>query len=533
MHVPALVQVLAPNPGPPPPRVESVATAPQVLSQVPSQRSLEPRLVSERISYIPLSASRVTTAAAFAAAGTAATGQSCQAPATSIQTAPSLPRAVSPVAPLRSAQTSLISTGPAPVASLLVPAGPAAAAGPATPSKVPVTVEVEVKQKRVEVEVVQKLESWQALQPASVTLSAARVIPGTGLAAMEKPSVSMSSARSPAVGAIEITALPTTLLDAVKSPEVQLPPAGGYPAAPERGSTGDRPWTPCAPIDAASPNSPHSLRQLPEAVAPASHANSPASPATTVPLVVVAEGGVFAGFPTASEIGGSAPSDTGSLVGGSGGGSAAGGGAEARSRERQIPIVAMPVISKPRVAAFSQDACGVNVTLSEDNLTAARRCGCRASAVMGSEALPRQSRGLFFEVVIQQVLEGWMGGLGIGVTHTPPGQLTRLPDKAWRVPESFVVGYSGSAYFNEKEQRISWQPDTLQVGQRVGFLITGDGREHLLIFVDDKEVLRIDGGDLHAQGLRDAPLYPLVDVFNAAQAIGLNPCAQAPSAFGQ
>merc|ERR1712194_164511 len=96
------------------------------------------------------------------------------------------------------------------------------------------------------------------------------------------------------------------------------------------------------------------------------------------------------------------------------------------------------------------------------------------------------------------------------------------------IPDSFVVGYSGSAFLGCLEQRVTWTPDTLRVGQRVGLLISGDGREHLFVFVDGKEMLRIDGCDLHAQGLRDAPLYPLVDVFNATQAVRLDPYAKAP-----
>lgn len=194
-------------------------------------------------------------------------------------------------------------------------------------------------------------------------------------------------------------------------------------------------------------------------------------------------------------------------------------------QERCLPIVAMPVISDPLVAPFSQEACGTNLTLSEDGYLATRHCGCRESAVMGSCPLQRQMRGLYFEVKLRQVLEGWLGGLGIGVTHSPPGQLARLPDKAWRVPESFVVGYSGSAYLNGNERRLAWQPDGLKVGQHVGLLITGDGRQNMLIFVDGEEVLRIDGGDLHALGLRDAPLYPIVDVYNAAQSVALVPRA--------
>merc|ERR1719469_992717 len=180
---------------------------------------------------------------------------------------------------------------------------------------------------------------------------------------------------------------------------------------------------------------------------------------------MVAEGSVFSGFPT-SEAG-----DTASMCGETSVSSRTGvsslGTVDIRARSRGLPIVAMSVESKPRVDPFSQEACGTNIALSDDGLVATRRSGCRECSVVGSTPLPRQSRGLYFEVLIESVLDGWLGGLGIGVTHTAPGQLPRVPDKAWRIPDSFVVGYSGSAFLGCIEQRVTWTPDTLRVGQRV------------------------------------------------------------------
>jgi len=417
----------------------------------------------------------------------------------------------------------------------------------------PVPVAVEVRSKPVEVEVVHKPASPSQFQPqsrvgttsahpatavqtapiaarlASVSIQA-RVIAGTGLASMN-PVVALPTAGS----ATREVALPTATLefdDRRSDQKVQLVQA----AQASKHSQNDGATTSCTkeafapdaarvvklPMEACS-----LLSQLPpEAVIPQSPKNSsapsePVSPASTVPLVVVAEDGVFSGFAAASDRAGS-----------SAGESACERPGEVRIGDRPTPIVTMPVLNKPCVQPFSKEVRGANILISDDGLTASRRCGCRECAVIGSGPLQRQQRGLFFEVVIHQVLDGWMGGVGLGVTHSSPGQLARLPDKAWRLPESFIVGYSGSAYLNGKEQRISWQPDSLQIGQRVGFLITGDGREHVLIFVDDKEVVRIDGADLHANGLRDAPLYPVVDVFNAAQVVTLNPLALAPSMFG-
>mmetsp|Transcript_34230 Transcript_34230/g.97905 ORF Transcript_34230/g.97905 Transcript_34230/m.97905 type:complete len:192 (-) Transcript_34230:203-778(-) len=191
----------------------------------------------------------------------------------------------------------------------------------------------------------------------------------------------------------------------------------------------------------------------------------------------------------------------------------------------------MPVTKDPFTAPFSKMACGMNLQLSEDRYTATRSCGCRESAVVGEAPLQRQRRGLFFEVTVQSVVDGWLGGLAVGVTHTAPASMQqRMPDKACNIPRTFIIGYSGSAHLNGVEARCQWQPDRLREGQRVGVLVTGDGREDLVVFVDEEEVLRVEGSALHDTGLRPEPLYPVVDVFNATLAVSLTPYATAPEA---
>lgn len=382
-----------------------------------------------------------------------------------------------------------------------------------------------------------------ALPSSAVSPPETRGIPGTGLESMDTqvqpPCIKVSGP------ADDTAALPTQLLDCSEESHRRT-----SPSASRKGGGAGRLPDPSGSQEAAVPTSelgsPVSTTIMP-LVMFSGHFDKPseqqrgcsgmsALSGMSTGQVNPSERGSDGGASGASQVGGmsavSGLSDSVSQVGGgSGGGSPSGKAKKGRPHERPIPIIAMPVLAKTVVGPFSQEACGANVALSEDGFTATRRCGCRECAVLGSEPLRRQTRGLYFEVVIDQVLEGWMGGLALGVTHTVPGQVQRLPDKAWRVPESFIVGYSGSAYLGSVEQRVSFQPDTLKVGQRVGLLITGDGRENMIVFVDMKEVLRIDGGELHAHGLRDAPLYPLVDVFNAAQAVTLSPCAMAPLAY--
>lgn len=181
------------------------------------------------------------------------------------------------------------------------------------------------------------------------------------------------------------------------------------------------------------------------------------------------------------------------------------------------------------VPPFSRQTCGVNLTLSEDGYTATRTRGCRQSVVVGSGPLERRSHGWFYEVVVCETVTGWVGGLGIGVTRTPPGQLRRVPDKAWRLPSTCIVGYWGCVFLDGKERRTRWRSDTLSAGARVGLLVTDDGQGDLIIFVDDVPVVRAQGallapgadGALPAQRVAE-PLYPVVDVFAATRVVSMS-----------
>jgi len=181
------------------------------------------------------------------------------------------------------------------------------------------------------------------------------------------------------------------------------------------------------------------------------------------------------------------------------------------------------------VSPFDSQSCGVNVALSEDGYIATRTRGCRQSVVVGSEPLSRQAQGWYFEVVIRETVSGWVGGLGIGVTSTSPGNLTKVPDKAWRIPSTFVVGYWGCIFLNGTEQSTDWRADTLQAGARVGLLVTSDEGD-LVIFVDDEPVAFCQGALRSSGGFSVIePLYPVVDVFAATRVVSLSKQAFAPA----
>ncbi|CAE7524687.1 unnamed protein product [Symbiodinium sp. CCMP2456] len=194
--------------------------------------------------------------------------------------------------------------------------------------------------------------------------------------------------------------------------------------------------------------------------------------------------------------------------------------ASRKKQEKQSPASLMQ-------APFCHDTVGLNVLLSQDGYTATRSCGCRESVAVCKAPLSQQGAG-YFEVEVCQTVDGWIGGLGIGVTHSSPSDLKeqRLPDKAWRVPRSFVLGYAGNKYLNGKEGTVDWQSDQLRVGQRVGLLIDGGS---LYVLVDGQEVASVSEVEMLSAGLRqDEPLYGIVDIYNAALSVRLLPGAVVP-----
>eukprot|EP00930_Biecheleria_cincta_P070377 TRINITY_DN58011_c0_g1_i1.p1 TRINITY_DN58011_c0_g1~~TRINITY_DN58011_c0_g1_i1.p1 ORF type:complete len:692 (+),score=142.10 TRINITY_DN58011_c0_g1_i1:25-2076(+) len=176
-------------------------------------------------------------------------------------------------------------------------------------------------------------------------------------------------------------------------------------------------------------------------------------------------------------------------------------------------------------APFSSAACGSNVTLSEDGYVAARTRGCRQSVLIGSSPLEKRDIGWYYELEVRETVEGWVGGLGLGITKTGPLEIRRVPDKAWRMPSTFMVGYWGCVFLDGKERRTAWRPDTLPTGARVGMLATSDG--DLRVFVDGVSVVCIQGAlkDILEPGLE---LYPILDVFAATVAVQLQPYAKVP-----
>ena len=191
---------------------------------------------------------------------------------------------------------------------------------------------------------------------------------------------------------------------------------------------------------------------------------------------------------------------------------------QASSPEQSFPLKEPSVL-----LPFCPKASGINLEISEDGYTATRFRGCRQSVAVGTGPVPLQEHGRYFEVTVEDTVPGWVGGLGIGVTSSTPQGLKRVPDKAWRIPKTMVIGYWGCVFVDGCEQRTAWRADSLHPGARVGFLVTRGG--DLLVFVDGEAVVRVDG----AVESQKEPLYPVVDVFAATRVVSMSPSARPPT----
>lgn len=173
------------------------------------------------------------------------------------------------------------------------------------------------------------------------------------------------------------------------------------------------------------------------------------------------------------------------------------------------------------VAPWNRAICGVNVEISEDGFTVTRTRGCRQAVAVGIAPLELKSFGKYFEIEVLETVDGWVGGLGIGVTTSPPESVRRMPDKAWRMPGTFVAGYGGSTYMDGIDSKTSWKPDVLSAGSRIGVLIPCGSVAEMLVFVDGILVVRSENTQL----MSHATVFPVVDVFAATRVVRLLPDA--------
>lgn len=186
-----------------------------------------------------------------------------------------------------------------------------------------------------------------------------------------------------------------------------------------------------------------------------------------------------------------------------------------------------PIHTMNWVFPFDSSMCGAKVFLSEGNYTVSQTGESCHSVSIGSGPLVCQQWGWYFEITVREVVQGWTGGLGIGMTQTAPEQIKHVPDKAWQIPSTYVAGYRGSAFIGGIERRVPWCSDGVQVGTRVGALITSKGHGDFIVFVDGKPVVRVDKAvSVESEG--SERFYPIVEVFAAIRVITLSKFATPP-----
>jgi len=184
----------------------------------------------------------------------------------------------------------------------------------------------------------------------------------------------------------------------------------------------------------------------------------------------------------------------------------------------------------PFCDGFSRFRLGTNLAISDDARTVTRERGCRQAVAIGNGPLLMNDHGWYFEVEVLGVISGWMGGLGIGVTLQTMASLAmlpeRLPDKASRLPNTYVAGYWGRIFCDGKEHRTVWNAESLEVKDRVGFMVTIEGE--LIVFVNGRQKAWLNAGILVPTKTDGRLLLPVVDVFSATTSISLVRDSEAP-----
>lgn len=133
----------------------------------------------------------------------------------------------------------------------------------------------------------------------------------------------------------------------------------------------------------------------------------------------------------------------------------------------------------------------------------------RYYVVLGDSPLPYSAGvGWRFTFRIKEDVANWVGNLGIGVTLTKPSKLATIPDRAWRLPGSWVAGYWGRMYTNGQQHLVGWKPQNLRVNDEVGFCISTLGV--CTILVNGEERMRFADPPVSVPGAaRSSPLRML------------------------
>jgi len=190
---------------------------------------------------------------------------------------------------------------------------------------------------------------------------------------------------------------------------------------------------------------------------------------------------------------------------------------EEMSRLRTSPASPSPSYSgrdSSIVLPFNRKCLGVNLSISQDGYRLCRVEGCRQSIAMGMGSLQCLPQGgYFYQVSVDETMGGWVGALGLGVTRCPEAIVDRLPEKAWKLPHTYMIGYWGRLFCGNKEYETTWEAQRLKPGDVIGFRITKLGE--IIVYVNGVAQEYINA----CFPTDDKPCYPLVDVFGATTSV--------------
>lgn len=153
--------------------------------------------------------------------------------------------------------------------------------------------------------------------------------------------------------------------------------------------------------------------------------------------------------------------------------------------------------------------------ISKSDPTVIKRVrGCRNSVAISPVPLRKNNMNhdsYFFEVEVLETHDGWVGGLGVGLTDLLP---ETLPEKAWTLENSVVGGYWGRLFVGHEEMRTDWKADTLVVGDRVGVYFSCN--QEFVILVNSVPVVWTES---LMNKFNVNNLYPVIDCFAATLSV--------------
>jgi len=125
--------------------------------------------------------------------------------------------------------------------------------------------------------------------------------------------------------------------------------------------------------------------------------------------------------------------------------------------------------------------------------------------------------GWYFELCIMEIADTSAGGFGLGVTLARVNSMDSLPDRAWRLPETWLTGYWGRFFASGQQHVVAWSSQELKPQDRVGFLVTPKGA--CVIYVNGEKQMHFSDTPLPV--FKDVELVPVVDIFASAATLRL------------